>query len=116
MINKQASPQPILLIQRMGSGKSSVYQTLSIIDIGITIVVECTFSLGSDQLSKMNDKTYDGGTLLSYQVDSLKSCTDQIAVSAIFIQKMFWCTINQNNHIFCIDYFRQNIAFASYLA
>ena len=44
--------QAVLLVQSTGSGKSAVPQTLSVVNGGVTIVIENTLSLGSDQTSK----------------------------------------------------------------
>ena len=55
MITEQDYPsEGILLVQGTGSGKSMVYQTCSIIDSGVSIIIEPTLSLSSNQSSKYN--------------------------------------------------------------
>ena len=66
--------QAVLLVQSTGSGKSAVPQTLSVVNGGVTIVIENTLSLGSDQTSKIdNANEYRGGRLMSFQLDEVKN-------------------------------------------
>ena len=46
-------PQVTLLVQQTGSGKSSVCQTIGMIDAGIVLFVETTISLRADQVKKI---------------------------------------------------------------
>ena len=46
-------PSPVLLVQSTGTGKSSVPLTAATVDGGITIIVQNTLALGSDQVSKI---------------------------------------------------------------
>jgi hypothetical protein len=78
MMNGNIPSEGIMLVQGTGSGKSSVPQTVAVVDGGVTIVIENTLALGSDQRSKIaaaND--YDGGKVLGIQLDELKSNIDQ---------------------------------------
>ena len=63
----------LLLVQPTGSGKSSVPQTASVVTSGVTIIIEPTLSLSSDQASKFNQATnVPGGLVYSYQLDFQK--------------------------------------------
>ena len=74
MIAKDITPQPILLVQPTGSGKSSVPQTSSVVSSCVSFIVECTQSLGSDQASKMNPSSTSNGCLVyAYQLDLYKN-------------------------------------------
>jgi superfamily II DNA helicase RecQ len=44
---------PVLLVQGTGGGKLSVYQTIGVIKRGVSLIIENTLSLSSDQLSKI---------------------------------------------------------------
>ena len=55
MMSFTCQPEPVLLVQSTGSGKSSVPLTCSVVDGGITIIVENTLALSSDQASKVLD-------------------------------------------------------------
>ena len=44
---------PVLIVQPTGSGKSAIYQTITAASSSITIVIENTLALGSDQNSKI---------------------------------------------------------------
>ena len=44
---------PVLLVHGTGGGKISTYQTIAIVKGGITLVVQNTLSLSSDQMSKI---------------------------------------------------------------
>ena len=47
-------PETILMVQPTGSGKSTIPLTCAVINGGVTIVIENTLSLGSDQSTKVN--------------------------------------------------------------
>jgi superfamily II DNA helicase RecQ len=67
-----------MLVQGTGSGKSSVPQTVAVVDGGVTIVIENTLALGSDQQSKVVDANeYFGGEVLGIQLDELKHKEEQ---------------------------------------
>ena len=65
MIAQDITPQPILLVQPTGSGKSSVPQTASVVSSGVTFIIECTQSLGSDQASKINPSSSSNGITIT---------------------------------------------------
>ena len=46
-------PNPVLMVQSTGSGKSAIPLTLASVDGGVTIVIQNTLALGSDQCSKI---------------------------------------------------------------
>jgi superfamily II DNA helicase RecQ len=48
------SIQPTLLVQGTGGGKSSMYQAIGVIEGGVSLIIENTVSLSSDQLSKIS--------------------------------------------------------------
>jgi superfamily II DNA helicase RecQ len=56
MMNKTIPPQAILLVQSTRSGKSVVSQTATIMNKGVTIIIENTLAISSDQISKMQQK------------------------------------------------------------
>lgn len=66
-------PQATLLVQGTGGGKSGVYQGIGTVDAGVTIVLENTLSLSSDQLSKISEANEECGPIEAYQLDSIKS-------------------------------------------
>jgi superfamily II DNA helicase RecQ len=75
---KESSPYPIhpvLLVQGTGGGKSSVYQTIGIIKQGVSLIIENTLSLSSDQLSKITLISQHIPNVHCFQLDSLKSDT-----------------------------------------
>ena len=74
MLNGNIPCEGVLLVQGTGSGKSSVPQTVAVVDGGVTIVIENTLALGSDQRSKIaNANDYDGGKVIGIQLDELKN-------------------------------------------
>jgi len=65
--------RPSVVIQCTGSGKTSLYQTIGIIKTGVTLVIQNTLALSSDQMSKL-DKIKDNiQNVYSIQLDSLKT-------------------------------------------
>ena len=74
MMAGDLTSEALLLVQPTGSGKSSVPQTASVITSGVTIIIEPTLSLSSDQSSKFNHATnVPGGLVYSYQLDLHKN-------------------------------------------
>lgn len=68
-------PQPTLVVQPTGSGKSAIPQTVSVSSGGgVSIVLENTLSLGSDQVSKITQ--LESSTMFAFQADRLtpKQC------------------------------------------
>jgi len=74
---KPKRPEVTLLVQRTGSGKSSIYQTIGVIDGGIVLVVENTLSLGADQATKIRQASSQYGTVNAFQLDSIKSTSSR---------------------------------------
>ena len=64
MLTNDLTPQGLLLIQPTGSGKSSVPQTASIISNGVTIIIEPTLALSSDQASKFQSASNGHSSLV----------------------------------------------------
>lgn len=71
MLSNEIPSQAVLLVQSTGSGKSSVPQTVGVVNGGVTVVVEQTLALGADQCSKISQ--------------SKSSTTDNISVKAIHL-------------------------------
>ena len=76
MIGHIATPETILTILPTGSGKSAIPQTVSFITGGITIIIESTLALGSDQTQKIRDietEPHSNKHIKAYQLDSFKT-------------------------------------------
>ena len=67
-------PQPILLVQSTGGGKSAVPQTCGLTVPGVTIVLENTQALGADQSSKLINV---GNNNVTFHLDPIKSTNEQ---------------------------------------
>lgn len=89
MLCGQSPCRPVLLVQPTGGGKSIVYQTISIINGGVTIVIENTLALGSDQKSKIDNLDPKHNMFAFHldqikqneQVDALLSTIDNLSVN-----------------------------------
>ena len=89
MVAKDKPAKPILLVQPTGSGKSTVPQTSSITTSGVTFIVECTQSLGSDQASKIKQaSTSDHTHVYGHQLDLVKTTHERIALANNIISVM----------------------------
>lgn len=89
MMNNTIPPQAVLLVQSTGSGKSAVPQTAAVVNEGVTIIIENTLAISSDQKSKIeNAKEVNGHKLLCFQLDEVKSEDDKAFVSD-FISSVF---------------------------
>ena len=64
--------KPTLLVQGTGGGKTSVYQCISMIKGGVTLVVQNTLALSSDQLSKVATISSRIPNTFAIQLDSVK--------------------------------------------
>jgi superfamily II DNA helicase RecQ len=64
---------PVLLVQGTGGGKSSVYQTIGVVKRGVSLIIENTLSLSSDQLSKIRNISKRLPNVHSFQLDSIKT-------------------------------------------
>ena len=73
-------PGAILMVQATGSGKSSVPQTVAIVDGGITIIIENTLALSSDQISKIKDHN-ENKNIVAFQLDEIKTVQQQVQVA-----------------------------------
>ena len=95
MITGQLKKQPVLMVQPTGSGKSTVPLTVATADGGITVVIENTLSLGTDQSMKVHAiaKSTPLRYVRSYHLDSFKSDNEQQSLSSSIISHC----INNNN-------------------
>ena len=82
MLTKDLSPEALLLVQPTGSGKSAVPQTTSVVTNGVSIIIEPTLALSSDQASKFDKASKEyGGLVYSYQLDLYKKDNDRQALA-----------------------------------
>ena len=78
MLTKDLSPEALLLVQPTGSGKSAVPQTTSVVTNGVSIIIEPTLALSSDQSSKFDSASKEhGGLVYAYQLDLYKNDNDR---------------------------------------
>ena len=70
-------PNPVLMVQSTGSGKSAVPLTLASVDGGVTIVIQNTLALGSDQCSKIKLLSASlPKPVKTFQLDTFKNKTE----------------------------------------
>lgn len=62
-----STPQVLLLVQGIGTGKSAMAHTVGIIDYSVTLVIEKTLALALDQQSKLYSANSLHGPVLGYQ-------------------------------------------------
>ena len=73
MLTNDLRPEALLLIQPTGSGKSTVLQTASVVTNGVSIIIEPTLALSSDQASKFQQASKNFSSLAySYQLNLYK--------------------------------------------
>lgn len=90
MIRGNITPSSILLVQPTGSGKSTVPQTCSVVTNGVTLIMETTISLSSDQISKIVPKEgYNGSTIMSFQLDKFKKKSERQKIVSFITEKCF---------------------------
>ena len=63
---------PTLLVRGTGGGKSLVMQTIGVVKGGITLIIENTLSLSSDQMSKIQQVSKDYGNVIPLHLDAIK--------------------------------------------
>ena len=90
--------QPVLMVQPTGSGKSTVPLTVAVVDGGITLIIENTLALGTDQSSKIDliAKSSSLRNIKSIHLDSIKGSKMQKTISASIIHH---CKSNRNTSI-----------------
>ena len=89
--------EPVLLVQATGSGKSAVPLTCAVVVGGISVIVENTLSLGSDQTSKVNTNASQAQKhVKSYQLDMYKTIQHQEELAESII---IHCQGNNNTSI-----------------
>ena len=73
MMSGAIASEPVLMVQPTGSGKSTVPLTAATIDGGITIIIENTLALGSDQCVKVNRlvSSCELKNIQSYHLDAI---------------------------------------------
>ena len=98
MLSGSIPKQPVLMVQPTGSGKSTVPLTVAVIDGGITIVLENTLALGTDQSSKIDiiAKSSRKRTIKSIHLDSIKGSKLQHSISKSLVKH---CKGNKNTSI-----------------
>ena len=69
MLFGEIEPSAVLTVQATGSGKSAIPQTIATVRGGITVVVENTLALSSDQNSKIQGANTDIINLVTFQLD-----------------------------------------------
>ena len=95
MMSFAAVPEPILMVQPTGSGKSTIPLTCAVINGGVTIVIENTLSLGCDQSSKVNNIVNTTTKhIKSFQLDTFKSANDLQWLYDVLISH---CSDNHNS-------------------
>ena len=97
MMTNVLPPEPLLVVQSTDSRKSTVPLTYSAVNGRITIIVENTLALGSDQVTKVIlNATHSHKHVKAYQLDVFKTKTDQIGLSDAIIDH---CTNNKDTSI-----------------
>ena len=64
---------PVLLVQGTGGGKSLVMQTVGVVKSGVTLTIENTLSLSSDQMSKIRKTSDKDGKIIPLHLDAIKN-------------------------------------------
>ena len=83
MLTGTLPKQPVLMVQPTGAGKSIVPLTTAVVDGGVTLIIENTLALGTDQASKVeliansNHRRY----IKSLHLDSIKGSKLQRMIS-----------------------------------
>ena len=86
MMAKQTKPDPVLLVQSTGSGKSSIPLTCAVVDGGVSIIIENTLALSSDQASKVNTQANtDSKKVRAFQLDLFNTKEQQQQLSTFIL-------------------------------
>ena len=89
IITNDKVPGLIFLAQQTGSGKSSAPQVASVVSSGVTIIIECAQSLGSDQALKIKQVfTKIGSLVCACQLDTHKTNKDRNALASNMLSIM----------------------------
>jgi superfamily II DNA helicase RecQ len=88
--------KPTLLVQGTGGGKSSVYQCIGVIKRGVSLIVQNTLSLSSDQVSKIKKISERIPCTFALQLDSIKEPQQQ----SLLIQTLTSLSSKTNNTFF----------------
>ena len=98
MLTVHTSSQPVLMDQTTGSDKSTVPLTIGTVDCGITIEIENTLSLGTNQ--SMRVRAISNSTchyyVRSYHLDSFESENDHIKLLSSIVNH---CLSNNNTSV-----------------
>ena len=65
-------PEAMLLVQDTDSGKSTVAQTVGCVECGVTLIIEPTLAIATDQWLKLAQARNTYRPVLAYQLDSIK--------------------------------------------
>ena len=68
---------PTLLVRGTGGGKSLVMQTIAVVKGGVTLIIENTLSLSSDQMSKIQHVSEKDGNVIALHLDAIKNDADK---------------------------------------
>ena len=98
MLSSSIPKQPVLMVQPTGAGKSAVPLTVAVVDGGITLVIENTLALGTDQATKTEliARSTNRKFVKSIHLDSIKSHKQQRSLSSSIVHH---CLKNQNTSI-----------------
>ena len=66
MFCKDNDPSSMLLINGTGRGKLTFPQTVGVVTCGVTLIIENTLSLGSNQKSKFKDTNLENGPVYAF--------------------------------------------------
>ena len=101
MMSGEDPAEPVLMIQPTGSGKSTVPLTCSVVQGGVSIVVENTLALGSDQSSKISSIVNPGvKNIKSYQLDTFKAPSELKRLCDSILKHI---TSNSSTSIICFS-------------
>ena len=98
MLSGSLPKQPVLMVQPTGAGKSSVPLTTAVVDGGVTLIIENTLSLGSDQHTKVSSCANSTSLrhIKSFHLDSFKNDEIELHLSQSILNH---CCHNNNTSI-----------------
>lgn len=98
MLTSSIPKQPVLMVQPTGAGKSAVPLTVAVVDGGITVIIENTLALGTDQATKTEliAQSTNRRYIKSIHLDSIKIHKQQQALSSSILHH---CSKNKDTSI-----------------
>lgn len=97
MMMFQIQPNPVLLVQSTGSGKSMVPLTVASVDGGVSVVIQNTLALGSDQCAKVSIQQAEYvKDVRSFQLDLFR---DEKELQTLCDSIVTHCNTNDNTSI-----------------